>query len=215
MQLRMIGKILSGLSHDVKNHLALIKESTGLIVDIIGSEKSLATQELRQCIDILNSVRKQIGKTSELCNYLNRFAHRMEQPLSVYKVNESLEELIALLQKFVSQKKIRLEKDFHDELQTIHGNPALLQFLVSCLVEEMFYKLDKSSTITIKTNISNGLLMIDVIGRGNYLKTVKEDSFCSNEIQQQVINQIYGNISKTDKGIAITIPITTKSAAET
>jgi hypothetical protein len=139
----------------------------------------------------------------------------MEQPWSVYKVNESLEELIALLQKFVSQKKISLEKDFHEELQTIHGNPALLQFLVSCLVEEMFYKLDKNSTITIKTNISNGLLMIDVIGRGNFLETAKENSICSNEIQQQVINQIYGNISQTDKGIEITIPITIKSAAET
>jgi hypothetical protein len=215
LQLRMIGKILSSLSHEVKNHLAFIKESSGLIVDIIGSEQLVTRQDLQQCIDISNSVIKQIGKTSELCSYLNRFAHRMDQPLSIYKVNESLEELFVLLQKILSQKRINLEKDFLMDPQTIHGNPALLQFLVFCILEEMFYQLDKNSTITVKTNISNGLLVIDIIGKGNYVKTVKEDSTCSYEIQQQLINRMYGDISRTDKRLTITLPMTIKSSTET
>ncbi len=213
MQLRMIGKILSSLTHEVKNHLAFIKESSGLIGDIIGSKKSLTEQDLQQSMDILYSVTKQIGKTSELCSYLNRFAHRMDRPLSSYSVNESLEELIILLQKFASQKKIIIGKDFHKNCHTVYGDPTLLQFLVFCSIEEMFRRLDKNSTITVKTDIADGLIVIGIMGKGNCIGAA-EEGICSHEIQQQVITLLYGNISQTVEGTTITLPITIASTTE-
>lgn len=41
-----IGKIISDFTHEINNHLALIKESTGLISDICKGKKSINVKQL-------------------------------------------------------------------------------------------------------------------------------------------------------------------------
>ena len=40
LQLAYLGKLMAGLSHELKNHLAIIKESNGLIEDLLSLEES-------------------------------------------------------------------------------------------------------------------------------------------------------------------------------
>ncbi len=207
LQLSYIGKILSSLTHEIKNHLAFIKESAGLIGDLMESKKSLEKKDLQQSLDILRSIGEQIGKTSELCNYLNRFAHRMDKPLSTFSVNEGLEELLVLLTKLASQKRVSLEKDFHKNLPTIYNDPAKLQLLVFCLIEEKLRKLDKNGSITVKTAPLNGSIAIHIITKGNVVEAV-EEGICSEEIRLHVIKQLGGSISQKGEEIAITLPVT-------
>lgn len=211
LQLSYIGKILSSLTHEIKNHLAFIKESAGLIGDLIESKKSLAKQDLQQSLDILRSIEDQIKKTSELCTYLNRLAHRMDKPVSTFSVNESLEELLVLLTKLASQKRISLERDFHRDIPTIYNDPATLQFLVFCVIEEKLKKLDKNGSITVKTGHSSGSIKIEVIAKGSLMETV-EEGICPSEIHRLVINQLGGSISEKVEETAITLPVTQLSA---
>ena len=43
MQLAFIGKLMAGLCHESKNHLAIIGESCGLIEDLLSMEERTAT----------------------------------------------------------------------------------------------------------------------------------------------------------------------------
>lgn len=205
-QLSFIGKTLSIFTHEVKNHLAIIKESIGLIGDMIEMGKTSSSQDTQQSLKIIQSIENQIGKTSWFCNNLNRFGHRMDNPLSTFNANESLEELLVLLHRLANQKRLSIEKDFTQDIPPIYNNPSKLQFLVFCFIEKNIRRLDKDSRIIIKTKQSNSSVELSIIPEGNFIGT-DEKGICSDEIHQHVIKQLRGSITREKEGVTITLPV--------
>ena len=105
----------------------------------------------RQYLEIIHSIEEQVGKSIAHFTYLNRFAHRMDMPLSKVNVNDCMEELIVLLHRFANQKRISFEKEFQKDPPPINSNPSMIQFLVFNFLEELLTTLDKDSRIIIKT----------------------------------------------------------------
>ena len=65
LQLCFIGKIIAGFTHEIKNHLAIIKESAGLIGDLIKFGKK-GKDESAQYLEIIGSVEDQMERTVEV-----------------------------------------------------------------------------------------------------------------------------------------------------
>jgi nitrogen-specific signal transduction histidine kinase len=204
LHLRFIGKILAGFTHEIKNYMAIIKESAGLIEDMIKLEKSTKSDS-GQYLEITRSIEEQIEKTNDLFRYLNRFSHRMDTELSTFSVNETLEELSALLNRFANQRKISLEKDFQKDIPSINSNPSMLQLLVFQFLEEKLTSLDKNSSLIIKTESANGSIAIRIIPKGNLLDVDKGKFFY--EFQDNVVRLLRGSISQGNKETVITIPV--------
>ncbi len=95
-QLCFIGKILSLFTHEINNHLAILKESAGLMEDLIEFGESQSKQDSGQYLQISHSIHNQVRKTMTLLKYLNRFGHRFDHEISSFNLNESLEELLVL-----------------------------------------------------------------------------------------------------------------------
>jgi len=205
LQLRFIGKILAGFTHEIKNHLAIVKESAGLMGDMIKMGKTAENES--QYLEIIQSIEEQIERALVHFTYLNRFSHRMDTSLSTFNINESIEELTALLHRFANQKRIRIEKDFQKDLNPINSNPSMLQFLVFNFLEEAIAKLDKNSRIVVKTEVMNGSVAIRVIPEGNVLESDAEKVLCPPEITDYVIKMLNGNISRQGEGAVITLPV--------
>ena len=106
LQLRFIGKIMAGFTHEIKNYLAIIKESAGLIGDMVKKGK-MSKNDIPEYLDIVHSIEDQIEKATEQFTYLNRFSHRMDSRLSTFNLNECLGELIALVQPVCKAEKCR------------------------------------------------------------------------------------------------------------
>jgi nitrogen-specific signal transduction histidine kinase len=206
-QLSFIGNILAGFTHEIKNYIAIIKESAGLMGDMIKLEKK-SKNEPQEYLEIIHSIEEQIEKTNDLFRYLNRFSHRMDNELSTFNVNETMEELIALLTRSANQRKISIEKDFQKDILPMNNNPSMLQFLVFHFLEEKITKLDKNSRLIIKTESANGSTVIRIIPKGNLLDADKEKGYLPYEIQDKVVRQLGGNISQEKEETVIKIPIT-------
>ncbi|MDP2278535.1 MAG: hypothetical protein Q8K51_09960 [Nitrospirota bacterium] len=209
-QLSFIGKVLSVFTHELNNHLAIIKESVGLTEDILRSQKSSARQELEVCFKTIQSIESQIGNASWLCKKLNSFGHRMDRALATFSVNESIEELLILVHRVANQKKVSFEKDFDEDMPQISSDPAKLQFVVFCLIDKNLKRLDKDSCIIFKTTDSGDSIRISIIPKGDFIES-GEREICSEDISQYIIEQLDGSIIKNaeDKGITITLPVKT------
>lgn len=206
LQLRFIGKILAGFTHENKNYLAIIKESAGLIGDMIQLERK-STNEPREYLAIIHSIEEQIEKTNNLLRYLNRFSHRMDNERPTFNVNETLEELIALLTRFANQRKISIEKDFQKDIPPIINNPAMLQLLVFHFLEEQLERLDKNSSVILKTSLSKTSIAIQITSKGNYLEAMSEKGISDDEIHGYIIDQLGGTIYKENGLIVIKLPV--------
>ena len=207
LHLRFIGKILAGFTHEIKNHLAIVKESAGLIGDMIQLGKS-AQNDSGQYLEIVRSIEEQIDRSTVHFTYLNRFSHRMDTPLSTFSVNDSIEELAALMQRFANQKKITIEKDLQQDLDPVHSNPSMLQFLVFTFLEEMLAELDKNSRISIKTKGAQNAVEIRITPGGNFIEGAAGAGPMVYEIGNAIIKQLGGALSRdTGKEAVILLPL--------
>lgn len=208
MHLRFIGKILAGFTHEVKNYLAIIKESAGLLEDLMKLGKSSQSAS-GQYLEIIRSIEEQTEKTNILYRYLNRFAHRMDDQLANFNVNESLEELTALVTRFANQKKITIEKNFHESMPSIYSNPSLLQLVVYTDLEEKIRNLDKNSKISIQTGIDENSVKIRLVAEGNLIEGEGDATSIPYEILEKIIKQLGGNISEENrKETLMMLPLT-------
>lgn len=208
--LKFIGKVLSVFTHELNNHLAIIKESAGLIEDTLRLQKSSGKYDIEESLKIIQSIENQIGKTAWLTKKLNSFGHRMDNLLSTFNVNESLEELLVLLSRVATQKKVSFEKDFQEDIPRVCNDPAGLQLIVFCFIDRLLKSLDKDSRITFKTAYSGDSIRISIIPKGDVIESGGRE-VCSEGISQYVIEQLDGSIIKnTDgRGIIITLPVKT------
>jgi signal transduction histidine kinase len=206
LQLRFIGKILAGFTHESKNYIAIVKESAGLIGDLIQLGKNSGDDQ-QSYLEIIHSIEEQIEKATDLFRHLNRFSHRMDTELCTFNVNETLEELIALITRFANQKKISLEKDFQQDIPSITNNPSLLQLLVFHFLEEQLTRLAKDSSLMLKTSLSNGSVLVKIIAKGSYQETESEKGLSNNEINSYIIDQLRGTIAKENDLISISLPV--------
>jgi nitrogen-specific signal transduction histidine kinase len=206
LQLHFVGKILAGFTHESKNYLAIIKESAGLIEDMIKLGKS-GEEASGQFLEIIHSIEEQIEKSTGLFKYLNRFSHRMDNQLSAFNCNEALEELMALVNRFANQKRIELVKDFQQDLPQIYGNPSMVQFLVFSHLEENIKTLDKNSRIIIKTGTANGSITIKIIQEGNVLEAEKEKEEFPYETYNTVLKQLNAEITPETGAKTFSFPL--------
>lgn len=204
-QLRFIGKVLSVFTHEINNHLAILKESAGLAGDILGSQQT-SQQHLQDSLKVLGSIESQIGKTSWLIKNLNTFGHRMDKPLSTFSVDESIKELLVLLSRIINQKGLVVEKDFREGIPLIHSNPSKLQFIIFCFLDYALKRLDKNGIITLKTHHFKGSVTITISLNGNLI-AASDETICAPEIYQHIANQLDGSLSLNEKELTIAIPV--------
>ena len=152
-QLSFIGKVLSVFTHELNNHLAIIKESAGLIEDTLRFQKSSGKYDIEEGLKVIQSIENQIGKTAWICKKLNGFGHRMDRALSTFSVNESIEELLILVHRVASQKKVTFEKDFDEDMPQISSDPAKLQFVVFCFIDKNLKGSIKTAVLYLKPHI--------------------------------------------------------------
>jgi nitrogen-specific signal transduction histidine kinase len=210
LHMRFIGKIIAGFTHEIKNYIAIINESTGLIGDMMKLGKS-PEKELPAYLDIIHSIEDYIEKTTGHFRYLNRFAHRMDAPLSSFHINEILEELITLLNRFANQKRISFKQEYDNDMPPVYSNPSLLQLIIFTFVEKNIMELEQDSTITMQTAVADKSALVTIIPSG---KRVEGGSApIPTELLDIIIKGLGGNISQNrGQDTVIMLPLTSSTA---
>lgn len=202
LQIRFLGKIIASFTHEIKNHLAIIKESAGLMDDMLRIEKS--SVNTNQYLDILNSIVEQVDKSINLFKFLNRFAHRMDNQFCNFQINESLEELVALMTRLANQKKIIFEKSLEPELPEIYNNPSLLQLVIFSFLEKFIQQLGNGSSIIVVTGKTDNCFKISLSFKGEIIKSEPLNDL--SEIINAIIKEkMKGEIDGKGNTVIITI----------
>ncbi|MBF0505495.1 MAG: HAMP domain-containing histidine kinase [Nitrospirae bacterium] len=209
LRFRFIGRIIAGFTHELKNHLAIIKESGGLQQDLLSMSKKVDSAELHK---FLRSVDSQIERGLQLIAFLNRFAHRMDCECSSFSVNEAAEELVALMARHAYQKRIEFTKDFGPGIPPIHNNPSMLQLLIFFIIEEMMDCFEKGGTITVRTSSEKDTIRIAIVPNGNMKELTGKEDYNRVEAVNKICRELLGTVEqKGANGEAVII--LTRSAA--
>jgi hypothetical protein len=127
--LTFFGRMVASVSHEIKNCLAIINESAGLIEDLtLMAEKGvpIAPQRLRGVSD---KVGRQVKRTDRILRNLNRFAHSIDEPESQLDLADYLPFMAALCERFAVLKGVALTVQPPDAPLGINTSPFWLQYL--------------------------------------------------------------------------------------
>lgn len=203
--LSFINRILSSYTHEVRNYLAIIKETNGLMKDVIQIGKSRAV-EAKQFLGFIGCVEEQVARASAITDYLHRFAHRMDCGRSAVSINEVIEELIALMTRLAYRKRVTFEKNLRGGLPDAVLNPMALHYLLFCIIDSKLSRLDKNGIIRVVTSLSGGRLCISVSSKGEVAQEGACEVCSYGEISG-LAAELGAEISEKDSETVISVPV--------
>ncbi|MBI4791428.1 MAG: response regulator transcription factor [Deltaproteobacteria bacterium] len=159
-QLEFFGRMLAGFTHDLKNHLAIIKESNGLISDLIDMGRITDEALAARLQKIVTSIQGRVGRATDMASSLNSIAHRQDTPLSTFQINDLISEELALLQRFARLREIEIKTALAPDLPAIHNNPSLVQFVFFHLFNLSLRKLKNHGMVEIASGQHNGAVLV-------------------------------------------------------
>ena len=133
-ELAFIGKINASLSHEIKNPLAIINESAGLMGDLLDKEPPVDWQAYPRLKSIIASIEEQVQRSGAIVKRLNRFAHSTDHPVCKFDLGALATDLVGYMQRMVERRGHRLELKLPEGTVGVWNSPfGVQQSIVSCL----------------------------------------------------------------------------------
>jgi len=131
-----VGRLASGVAHEINNPLAIISEITGFLNELAEDEsegqRTEIVQELREA---LPKIRTQIKRGRDITHRLLQFARKTEMSIEHADVNTALKEILPFLEKECRLAGITIHRDCQGDLPKIALDETQLQEILMNLTK--------------------------------------------------------------------------------
>lgn len=145
-----VGKITAGLSHEIMNILAVIRERSGLIEDLMALNPETPFPFRARLAKTLTSIGEQVTRGIAIGKKLNRFAHTMDETITRVAIDELIELSACLMEPFARRKKIRLKTAPVDPPFELETDPFQLLLVLGACNEFCMERIDAGGEITLQ-----------------------------------------------------------------
>ena len=155
------GRLMAGLAHDMKNHLSIIRESNGLMADIIAmgtlGEDPTMVERLQKSIA---AIERRVVISATMMHHLSGLAHRSDTPYSSFLINDLIEEEHIFLERFSRLQQIEIELELGEGLPAVYSEPSLLQYILHRVYSQCLEQLDSGQRLAIITETATKGVMV-------------------------------------------------------
>jgi signal transduction histidine kinase len=148
-EVAFFGKITAGITHEIKNVLAIIQESSGLMEDILDVTENGTFSHKDKFITSLNRIHGQIQRGIDITSRLNRFAHNPDHCPASLDLNEITEQMVLLASRFARLKNVALESSPSDPPLIIKSDPVSLEMALFESIEILLNVIGSGGKITL------------------------------------------------------------------
>jgi len=149
--LKFFGKISASISHEIRNALAIINESAGLLKDLAtlgDGEKSLDPERIAS---LAQQVMRQIRRADGIIDNMNAFAHSVDEPIKQVDLKETVNLMSALCQRFATLRMVKLAVEDDGGSAVIFTNPFLLENLIWLCLDFAMQAVGEGKTVLLTT----------------------------------------------------------------
>lgn len=224
-KLASIGRLASGVAHEINNPLAIINQKTGLIDDLI--DMSADFEQKQMIVNSLKSIDNSVERCKAITHRLLGFARRTDVLFEHVSINETIKEVLLFLENAMMYNRIKLELKLQDDLPQIYSDRLQLQQIFLNILNNGIDAIGKDGTIVIISNLIAGDIRVVIQDDGggipeDLLPQIFEPFFTTKEtgkgtglglsITYGLVKKLGGDItvrSNVGKGTAffITLPV--------
>ena len=230
-KLASIGRLASGVAHEINNPLAIINEKAGLMKDILEVSGDMQ-QNREKFLGLLGSIFDSVNRCRKITQRLLGFSRRMEVSHELIDINDTIKEVIGFLEKEILYRNIQLDLNLEEDLPKILSDKGQLQQVFLNIINNALDALRevKEGSIKIFTASGDQRTVRVVIGDNGHgiprekLKHIFEPFYTTKEkgkgtglglfISYGIIRRLGGSVSvesEVNKGTTFTIEIPIKS----
>jgi C4-dicarboxylate-specific signal transduction histidine kinase len=158
-----MGQITAGVTHEFKNVLAIIKESAGLLEDLISLAKDGAPPSKEKCMRTLNRISEQVSRGVALSTNLNSFAHTCDEETTAIELNVAITQAAFLCARQARLKGMTLSALPYDKTLSVLTDPLAFQMLLFQCVDLLLGVAQSGSVIALRLEEGNGNRVIIAI----------------------------------------------------
>ena len=222
-KLASIGRLASGVAHEINNPLAIINQKTGLIDDLLQISSDFEHKET--VLLSLRSIDASVERCKAITHRLLGFARRSEVLFETLNVNEIIREVLQFLDNSMIYNRIKIDLHLMEDLPQIFSDRIQLQQIFLNITNNAIDAIEKDGVISIITNLIAGEIRVVIQDTGigiaeDLLPHIFEPFFTTKEtgkgtglglsITYGLIKKLGGDItvrSNIGKGTAFTITL--------
>ncbi|MDD2464362.1 MAG: hypothetical protein PHI97_10225 [Desulfobulbus sp.] len=201
--LEVFAKISAAVSHDLKNVLAIVNESAGLLDDLA----LRAAKGVEIPPDKLNTatarILRQVKRGDAVLKNLNRFAHSADVPLAQVNVGEMLSLMVDLAGRQVAMKELTFAVIPSETV--VITCAVYLESLVYLLLRRVIDTLPRKEMVEIAVAGSGDMVMISLVN-GAGLPLLAEDVFCGGH-EQSLVQWLQAEVSILPGKVMLALPL--------
>ncbi|MCA1794850.1 MAG: hypothetical protein LC660_13460 [Desulfobacteraceae bacterium] len=152
-RLASIGRLASGVAHEINNPLEIINQKTGLIIDLLTLGKDAAPDQ--RLLPLADDVLEAVQRCGTITRQLLDFARHMEPSVEPVDMEEVISQVLALLEKDALHRGITIQVDPVPEIPGFEcDRSSLLQIFLN-LAENAITAMETNGILTIAVTHEN------------------------------------------------------------
>lgn len=152
-KLASIGRLASGVAHEINNPMAIINEKAGLMKDLTQMSGDFGNKE--RFLELLQAIHTSVIRCRTITHRLLGFARQMHVSPEVIDVNELIREVLGFLEKEAFHRNVRLDLDLEEDLPTVMSDRGQLQQVFLNVINNAMDAVDKGGEISVSTWIKD------------------------------------------------------------
>jgi len=145
--LRFFGIVSASMSHEIKNVLAVISESAGLMEDLLLAAERGMPQDEGRLNKMVKRIQAHVVRGDGIVRNLNAFAHSVDQPFRQCDVFEVTRLAGALVKRMLDMQGISLNTTAPADPALVKTAPFFLKNLIWLLIESAVENLGDAKTL--------------------------------------------------------------------
>ncbi len=171
-ELAFFGKIAAGVTHELKNVLAVINESNGLMADLLAMLKEAPFPHRERFQRSVQKIEKQVRRGVEITSRFNRFAHSMDYPCTDIDLNSIVTQTVSLAQRFAALQNVELKGGVRDRPVMLLTNAFRVQMALTRAIEAFIRCMGGSGSILMLVREDIGFPGVDFYFEGESCEKV-------------------------------------------
>ncbi len=159
-----IGRLASGVAHEINNPLAIINEKTGLIKDLFAFKQTYAHDE--KLLGLVDSILSSVKRCGRITRRLLRFARYSDVHIEPVDLKEVIHDVLGFLEKEAEYRSIKVVvKD--EEIPVFETDRGKLQQIFLNIINNAFAAMNDGGHLDIRTHKeSNGFVTVTIRDNG-------------------------------------------------
>jgi len=156
-----LGRITASVTHDIQNVLAIIKETSGLMEDLLLMQKSGGIEDIEERLDkCIKTIKKQAYRGVSLTSGLNGFAHTSDSSQATINIFETLKRMISIAQRLFKQKGVDVSIVECETPFSMVTDPVFFQLTAFSCIECFIDNFETKAPITLEIQSSDNRMAI-------------------------------------------------------